>query len=152
MFAEIALRLAPADWQLVWVGDGPATAAESLRAAGVTVTGWLNRDEVLVQLAQADVFLSTSLWEGMPVALIEAMAAGLCPVVSRCAGNVDAVDDGVTGLVFSTADQAVAMLVNLAHDNVQVRRMASAAQEVALHRFSMERFLDEFETLYSAAR
>ena len=88
-----------------------------LAEAGVEVTGWLPRDEVARQLERADVYLSTSSWEGMPVSVIEAMLAGRPVIVSDCAGNVDVVRHLQTGLIYATASDAIAWLERLAGDD-----------------------------------
>jgi glycosyltransferase involved in cell wall biosynthesis len=72
--------------RLVFVGEGHLGSqlraeAESLGlAARVTFTGLVDRDEVYRQVSRADLCVSTSFGEGMPVAVLEAMACG-CPVV-----------------------------------------------------------------------
>lgn len=74
------------DWRLRVVGDGPLRASlqEQCRQEGlensVEFTGMLPRDEVYPQLFSSDVYVSTSWGEGLPVAVLEAMACG-CPVI-----------------------------------------------------------------------
>ncbi len=57
-------------------------------------------------LREADVYLSTSLSEGMSNALLEAMSHAVMPVVSRVSGVGDVVEEGVTGLLFPPGDEA----------------------------------------------
>lgn len=72
--------------RMVFVGAGELSEAVEARATElglrdrVVLTGLIPRDEVFIRCADADVFASTSLGEGLPVAVLEAMAAG-CPVI-----------------------------------------------------------------------
>ena len=79
-FAAAARAARDLDW--VWVGGGDEAGEGRLRAAGVRVTGWLERSAVLDELATADVYVHTAAWEGAPLSILEAARAG-CPVVAR---------------------------------------------------------------------
>lgn len=69
-----------ADW--VWIGDGDERSVAKLRRRGVTVTGWLPREEARARLLCASVYVHTAAWEAGPVSLEEARLAGV-PVVAR---------------------------------------------------------------------
>lgn len=83
---EAFARSGERDARLVMIGAGrlETALAERIRALGlddrVELTGLIPRNEVFVRCAEADLFVSTSRGEGLPVAVIEAMAAG-CPAV-----------------------------------------------------------------------
>jgi glycosyltransferase involved in cell wall biosynthesis len=66
----------------------------------VKILGWSNKVEKL--LPSYDLFVLPSLWEGMPLAILEAQACGLPAIVSDIPGNADLVIDGVNGLLFET--------------------------------------------------
>ena len=67
--------------RFTWIGDGPQDYVDVLAAAGVGVTGWIDEGSVLKTLAESDVYLHSAAWEGFPVALLNAVRAGLPPVV-----------------------------------------------------------------------
>ena len=69
-------------------------------------------------MRKASVALSTSRWEGMPLALLEAMSEGLAIVASDVVGNNDIVTHGEQGYLFSVedTDQAVQQLIALSQD------------------------------------
>jgi len=98
-------RGVPAD--LTVVGDGPERGAldQLARDAGVegrvTFVGALPSEAVPSVMAAADVFVSASFAEGLPVVIMEAMAAGLATVATRIAGVGELVVDGETGLLVS---------------------------------------------------
>ncbi len=112
------------DAELILVGDGPERHELELHAqrsglnGRVTFAGALGQDEVRGHYARADVFCLPSFAEGVPVVLMEAMAAGLPVVTTRIAGVPELVEDGVEGLLTSPgrADQLEAALARLARD------------------------------------
>ncbi|SDR24231.1 Glycosyltransferase involved in cell wall bisynthesis [Paraburkholderia fungorum] len=150
LFAQIACLLERKNLEILWIGDGDPDATRLLRDAGVEVTGWLSRDAALERVGQADVFLSTSSWEGMPVSVIEAMALGTPVVASRCAGNVDTIRHLETGLVFDSATEAAELLSGLLDNEELGLAIATRAMIEARERFSEDRFFREVTSLYAA--
>lgn len=92
-------------------------------------------------LRQHDLFLSTSLWEGMPLAVLEAMSEGLVPVVTDVVGNRDVVVHGQTGWLYPAddADAAARLLID-ARDTWQATRQAAHAAIAA--DYSVQRMAD----------
>lgn len=98
-------REAPANWRWVWVGDGPLRhLLEGL--PNLSILGWREHADGLRLIGNVDVVLHASRWEGMPNALLEAMALGKPAVVSDVVGTRDIIEHGVDGFlvgdVFST--------------------------------------------------
>lgn len=92
---------APVTWH--WLGNGDAEGRTALRAAGVEVSGWLPRPQVLDQLATAQAYLHTAAWEAAPVSILEAAAVGL-PVLARGIATLESL--AVPGLGATPADLA----------------------------------------------
>lgn len=88
MFNEIAKRFS--DIQFVWIGGGKE---EELHAGNITVTGFVARDDVIRFADGYDCYLSCSLWEGLPIALEEAMYMGKICIVSNIPGNNELIDN-----------------------------------------------------------
>jgi glycosyltransferase involved in cell wall biosynthesis len=89
------------------------------------------RDDVPLLLAGADLYVMSSLWEGAPVALLEAMAAG-APVVATRVGDVpDVITDGVNGLLADAGDPAglAAAIVRALRDPAAARSRAERGLE-----------------------
>ena len=117
-------------------GDGEIAAVRAaVRAAGLTdtvhITGWLEeraRDELL---AAAHVFLLPRHDEGLPMALLEAMARGLAPITSTAGSIGDVITDGVDGLVVDAGDprQIADALATLVTDGDRRRRIGAAARQ-----------------------
>ncbi|MDQ7841235.1 MAG: glycosyltransferase [bacterium] len=143
--------------RLLLVGDGPMRPeVEALvRKQGlegrVAVLG--ARDDVPVLLRSSDIFVLSSRWEGMPLAVIEAMMGGL-PVVATDVGGVsEAVVNGETGLLVppGNADALSVALDRLLTDPALRRRMGEAGRRRALEHFTEERMLAETAAVYERA-
>ncbi len=91
----------------VWIaGDGPERARLEAQAAGLPVTflGW--RDDVADLLRAADGLVLPSFHEGLPLAVLEGMAAGLPVLATAVAGTPEAVVHGETGFLVPPGDEA----------------------------------------------
>lgn len=115
----------------------------------VEMPGWVK--DVPALLSGADVFLLTSRWEGFPLAVLEAMAAGLPVVATAVDGTPEAVEDGGTGFLAATGDvdALAAHVVRLLTDAPLRERVGSAARARVLNRFTLARFC---EGVYSFTR
>ena len=124
-----------AEWQVFLVGDGPEREALQQQADDLGVSSRLrclgfrsNPDQFL---AEAAVFVLPSRFEGMPNALLEAMAAGLAVIVTDASpGPLEVVEPGVSGLVVPSDDPAALAeaMQALASDPERCRRMGAAAK------------------------
>lgn len=140
--------------RLAFVGDGPlrealaAQAAEAGLADRVFFAG--ERPDVPAILGAADVFALTSVSEGMPISILEAMASGL-PVVATDVGGVrDLVSDGETGFLAPSRDaQAVAAaLARLCADPDLRLRLGAAGRARAEAAFSGPAMVARTEAFY----
>jgi len=137
--------------RFVWLGGGEAQAVEAwIDLRHVELSGWIDADSLRRRLSACDVFVLPSLWEGMPIALIEAQAAGLPAVASRIVGNRDVIVHGVTGFLANNDSELFAYTRRLLDDASLRAKMGAAAREQALARFDSERFLDGFTKIYDA--
>lgn len=105
-------------------------------------------------LADADVFCLSSSFEGLPIALLESMAAGIPAIVTDVGGMPDAVIDQVSGRVVASGNiDQMANAMRQLHDDPDLRRSmgAAAAARVASF-FSMEAMVDELTACYAGDR
>lgn len=103
-FNEIASKLPNVDF--VWIGNGELI--DDITSENITVTGWIRtREELLQKINSLDLYIQVSLWEGLPIAILEAMAMRKPLVVSNVIGNKDTVEDGYNGFIYNTIDEAI---------------------------------------------
>lgn len=141
------------DVHFVVVGDGPLRneVEETIEADGLTsrfhLTG-LRRD-IPDLMHSFDIFALSSLWEGLPRVLPQAMAAGLPIVATAVDGNAEAVTDGVNGLLTPAGDPsafALALLKLLEISELR-DRMGQAGLDM-VDEFSAGKMVDNIEDLY----
>lgn len=142
-FARLAAALA-GKARFVWVGDGELR--EDL--AGVEVTGWLDAAEVSSRLLASDVFVHFSRWEGLPNAVLEAMAHGLPVVASAVPGNSDLVAEGRSGFLVRDEAGLRARVDELLGDPVLRSRLGAAGKERVLKDFTLPRLAARLSELY----
>ncbi len=139
---------------LIMVGDGPLRrrieGVVRQNALGDRVRLMGSRENIPELLAEWDIFVLPSRWEGLPLVIIEAMMAGLPVVATRVGGVGELVEDGVTGLLVPPADpQALAdALQRLLADPGLRRRMGAAGRDRALREFQLDRMVRETSDLY----
>jgi glycosyltransferase involved in cell wall biosynthesis len=140
------------------VGDGPTRAAaetavaEAGTAYRTEFTGYLA--DPVAALADADIFVLPSAAEACPIALLQAMAAGLPVVASRVGGIPDIVRDGVDGLLVDPRDRAglVVALHRLTTDPELRARLGASARRRVAERFTVEHCTRSLLDVYGAAR
>jgi glycosyltransferase involved in cell wall biosynthesis len=103
-------------------------------------------------LAESDVLCLASYSEGLPYALLEAMAAGVVPIVTRVGGIPDVVNEGVHGAFVPTQDcDAIAQAIeSLSRDRARLERMSAACRQRITGSYSIERVAADFSVLYSS--
>ncbi|MFE3868374.1 glycosyltransferase [Flavobacterium sp. LS2P90] len=102
LFNSIALKFP--DFNFVWIGDGELR--HQITAPNIRITGWfLERDNALTELNAIDIYIQTSLWEGLPIAVLEAMAMKKPVLATNIIGNKDVVCHNETGFLFNEIDE-----------------------------------------------
>jgi glycosyltransferase involved in cell wall biosynthesis len=138
------------------VGDGDSLAdyqalVERLGVGQrVNFLGYVAREDIPGYYAAAHVFVLPSYFEGMALAAVEALSAGLPLVVTRTGGTEDLVEEGVNGLTFDWADvdQLAAHLRCLAGDRALARRMGAASRARAA-RYGWEAIAATYRELFA---
>nr|WP_246197972.1 glycosyltransferase family 4 protein [Solidesulfovibrio aerotolerans] len=152
-----ALALLPPglDYRLTLVGDGPlrpalVEQAARLGLAGrVRFAGWASREDMPAVLRAADVFVFPSRDEGMPNAVLEAMASGLPVAATRISGNEELVLDGQTGFLVppNDANALAVVLARLLGDRALGRRLGAAGRERVVGEYSWHSVAQRYAAL-----
>jgi L-malate glycosyltransferase len=97
-----------------------------------------------------DLFVHPSLWEGLPLALLKAMGAGLPVVATRVSGSLEAIENGVNGCLVAPVDPAALAraILELHRQPEMRRRLGVAARATVRARYSLEAMLQRLEELY----
>jgi glycosyltransferase involved in cell wall biosynthesis len=130
-------RLKHLDWQWCIAGDGPeldalkSLAREQGISDRVTFLGWQSREELIQCYKQSNLFLFPSRHEGMPNAVLEAMASGLPIIASRISGNEELVLHERTGLLVETEnlDALTSALREFIQDRARRQKMGAASRQ-----------------------
>jgi sugar transferase (PEP-CTERM/EpsH1 system associated) len=143
--------------RLVIVGDGPARAAcmELLAQAGMAHLAWLpgERHDIAELMQAFDVFVLPSKNEGISNTILEALASGLPVIATAVGGNVELVEDGVTGRLVPAGDaenMAQALLGYLGDPEAQSRivRQGDNARRQAEQRYSIPAMAEAYAAVY----
>lgn len=150
---EIATRMPEA--LFVWAGDGPDSASlaaklENENIKNVRMVGALDHPGAL--LAAADVYLSTSRWEGSPLSVLEAMAMGLPIVATDVTGHSELVREACSGMLYPSGAPGAAssFLQRLLIDPLLRQSFGQAARETQRTCYSVRTMAREIGQVYRA--
>lgn len=154
---------APAEWRadlkprLLIAGEGPLQAQLERIAADLNIQDSVVflglRKDVIALLQQAWAFVLPSRWEGMPNALLEAMACGLPCVATRVSGSEDIIADDINGLLVEP-EEPLAMaeaLHKLVGDTDLALRLAKEGRETILRDYQLSSVAERCVELYRRA-
>ena len=139
---------------LVIVGDGPLSAALQRQAAGLGIADRVRflgaRRDLGNLLSAIDVFVMPSFWEGLPLAMVLAMGAGLPVVATRVAGIPEVVQDGVNGLLVTPGESGElgAALSRVVNDDTTRVLLGQAARAFVRPRFGVDGYVNAITGLY----
>lgn len=99
-------------------------------------------------LQQSHLFLLPSLFEGLPMALLESMGYAILPIVSPVGSIPDVVKDRVNGLIVEDAASVVSAVISLDADRETLKAMALASRETIRRGFSITTYVDQINGIY----
>jgi glycosyltransferase involved in cell wall biosynthesis len=153
---ELEARGVPA--VLTIVGDGPVrsaledASARHLESGRLRLVGTVPNTDMAGHYLDADIFLLTSAFEGLPVSLLEAMAHGCVPVVTRVeSGVAQVIQPGTNGELVEVGDiKTFASRIDVLAKQPSYRNQLASAAHQAVHHggFSIDRMVDEYESLF----
>jgi glycosyltransferase involved in cell wall biosynthesis len=152
-FARVRERCPQAILLLVGGGSLQSDTESLAQALGLDgVVRFLGvRDDVPELMSAADAYVMSSAWEGMPIVLLEATAAGLPVVATVVGGNQEVVRDGESGLLVPPRDSdalAHAMVRLMDSPEAERRSMGARGREHVRINYGLGRVVDRWEALY----
>lgn len=143
MFNQIAEAFPNIDF--IWIGDGELR--DKLTAPNIKITGWVDNKTALNYLADTDMFLLTSLWEGLPMALLEAMYMEKICVVSDVVGNRDVINNGKNGYICSSVSDYVKTIKTIVVGKFPDQIIVNAKENVINH-YNSEIMAIQYKQIY----
>ena len=129
-----------------WIGEGDLR--NKLTSKNINVTGWKERKEVLQILNNNDIFILTSLWEGLPISLLEAMYMKKICIVSNCIGNRDVIVNGNNGFVANEINDFIKYIQEILDKKIDVQTLVINANQDVLNEYNIEKMVDKYKKEY----
>lgn len=142
MFNEIAKSLP--ELEFTWIGDGELR--KELTSPNITITGWKERKEVLKILNDNDIFILLSLWEGLPISLLEAMYMKKVCIVSDVRGNRDVIENGKDGFICNKSDEYEQVIKTL-NINI-VKKMKQEINNKLKEHYNIKKMIQKYKNIY----
>lgn len=146
LFNDIA-ELIP-DAKFTWIGEGELKT--ELTANNIQITGWISREEALKTLQNADVFILPSLWEGLPISLLEAMYLKKVCIVSNVIGNRDVIKSGVNGFICNTATEYAHILKQIANQELDSNTIKENAHQDIIQNYNVDLMAEKYSKIYNS--
>ena len=142
------------DFCVLIVGDGPLRGSLESAAEEYRISEYIKflgyRDDIPALLQLMDVYVLPSVFEGLPLSLLEAMAAKRAIIATRVGDNEKVLDDGNNGLLVPSRS-ALSLQENIERllDNAQLRRkLGDEAYKDFYNNYTIETMIDKYEALY----
>jgi hypothetical protein len=131
------------EYEFTWIGDG--NMQDVLTSENIKVTGWKTRKEVLEILNENDIFILPSLWEGLPISLLEAMYMEKICIVSNVIGNKDVIKNLKNGFIAYNNDYAK---IIRSLDNKTVKKIKHSAKKDVEENYNWKNNAKKYIELY----
>ena len=137
-------------YRFLWVGDGEdfATMKDAVEKEQLPVDMVGFQTKPMKYLTKSAVYLSTSRFEGLPYALIEASSIGLPIVATDVKGNNEVAINGENGLTFKTAEEGAAALRRILNDKQEYERMSINSRKLFEEKFTIDVMINNLTKIY----
>lgn len=145
LFNEIAVLLP--EEEFTWIGDGELKS--ELTSSNIKVTGWIKREEALEIVTSVDFFILPSLWEGLPISLLEAMYLKKICLVSNVIGNRDVIKSGINGMICNSAEEYARVIKQAINGEINGNRLAENASKNVLENYNADLMAEKYDEIYT---
>jgi glycosyltransferase involved in cell wall biosynthesis len=133
-------------FEFIWIGDGPDS--HLLTSKNIQITGWKSHEQVQQTVKSADLYLSTSKFEGLPFAVLEALALKKPVLLTDCVGNRDLVKNSMNGDLFTSADEAIIKILQYYTNDTMLEIMGNHSAAHCRNDFDMRVSYQQYRTRY----
>lgn len=137
--------------RFIWIGEGVdferLKVKSNKEGLNIVFTGFTKNPFYYLQ--RADVYLSTSRFEGLPYALVEAISVGLPVIATNVTGNNEVVSDGYNGFLFHKVDEAVEAIRCLHRDSKKYNEMSLNSYNKFNSEFTLNTMINRLAELYN---
>lgn len=145
LFNDIALEFIDnPNIKFIWCGDGELKS--ELTSSNIKCTGWIEKKELENYLVNADIYLSTSLWEGLPLSVLEAMSIGLPVILSDCVGNRDLVENKDS--LYKNKQKAIKIINYYINNKILLKTDGIKFKIIFNKNFRLETMVNKYYNLY----
>lgn len=145
-------------WTAILAGDGEVAKyrnkiEEKGLADRIELPGWIDTDAVDSALSESSIFVLPSHHENLPLSMLEAMAYGLCCIVTPVGSVEDVIDNGENGIVIPVGDTAALAeaLLSVLQNNQLRNRLGNRAREDFLKHYDYRDYRGKLEAVYQTA-
>lgn len=133
--------------QFTWIGDGEQK--NLLTSKNITITGWKDKREVMQILNDNDIFILTSLWEGLPISLLEAMYMKKICIVTNVIGNRDVIENGVNGYIANNEKDFIEIIEKLLNNqDILIDEIVNNSYECIKTIYNISKMTEEYKSIY----
>lgn len=147
LFNEIARQFEHlGQFEFVWVGDGEER--HELTANNIIISGWISAKKAKKLINTADVYLSTSNFEGLSFSVLEALLLRKPILLKDCVGNRDVVKNGLNGNLFRSPEEAVLKIIQFANNPRMLPVMGEYSRKFCKEEFDISSTCRKYRHLY----
>ena len=129
--------------------DPKLTELGSQQAKNIKITGWLPPEDVRNIVANADVYISTSLYEGLSFGVLEALELEKPVLLTNCIGNRDVIIGGINGDYFDNEQEAVNKILHYVNNRSMLKVMGSFSRKLCSEQFDQKRNFTTYRNIYA---
>lgn len=134
----------------LWIGDGEMS--DCLECENIAISSWMNPEEAVEMLNHIHIFVLPSLWEGLPMSLLEAMYLKRICIVSNVIGNRDVIRHGENGFIAESVEDYVRIIQEIKDDKWDIASIVYRAQQDVCEKYNIEVMCEKYIQIYKKAK
>ncbi|MZK52736.1 glycosyltransferase family 4 protein [Clostridium beijerinckii] len=132
--------------EFIWVGDGELK--HELKSKNIKIMGWMDRYDAIEEMNDIDIYLQTSRWEGLPIALLEAMYMKKASIVTNVIGNRDVINSGVNGFICNNKEDFKECIEKVLNDYSLYTEIGNNAKKYIVTNHLLRDMVNKYKSLY----